>query len=508
MALPKLFERIFWHNNTTPEINEDNLNSMSKAVDDIDNRVIQISGDILEVVPQIQAYLEQAEDLVEAIELMTENPPYIGANGHWYVWDTNTEQYVDSGIDASITVDIADITMLATDASPYVTNTGTSTDPIFHLYIPRGETGNGIASIAKTGTSGLVDTYTITFTNGQTTTFTVTNGGGMQIDGSNADSFVNFSGAFTVGERNDSAIGTNSMTQGNNNVASGLYSFARGDSTVATGINAYAEGLGGGFADIVTVCNDSIGQVMNAGDRITRRINGFLPDNRVVFYVNNTLIYDGLASDIGYNVIGNDGNYSAQLSKASLASGFLEIRVDALVNITSASTKIPVKLDVYTNSNAMGVGSHTEGDYCFASGDYSHAEGLSTKTIYSYQHVSGTYNDNKKGTAFEVGNGSDENSRSNAFEVYKDGSISTDNGVTKVRLEDLEVKPVILTQTLQTGNTEVMFTDSAITSTAMYDVYTDMANLSYKEIDDSISGTIKVKFEAQQSQVTVMLVIK
>lgn len=36
--------------------------------------------------------------------------------------------------------------------------------------------GNGIASIAKTGTSGLVDTYTITFTDGSTFTYTVTNG--------------------------------------------------------------------------------------------------------------------------------------------------------------------------------------------------------------------------------------------------------------------------------------------------------------------------------------------
>ena len=39
-----------------------------------------------------------------------------------------------------------------------------------------GATGNGIASIEKTSTSGLVDTYTITFTNGNSTTFDVTNG--------------------------------------------------------------------------------------------------------------------------------------------------------------------------------------------------------------------------------------------------------------------------------------------------------------------------------------------
>lgn len=41
---------------------------------------------------------------------------------------------------------------------------------------PVGPTGNGILSITKTGTSGLVDTYTITYTNGNTTTFTITNG--------------------------------------------------------------------------------------------------------------------------------------------------------------------------------------------------------------------------------------------------------------------------------------------------------------------------------------------
>lgn len=42
-----------------------------------------------------------------------------------------------------------------------------------------GATGNGIASITKTSTSGLVDTYTITYTNGNTTTFNVSNGKGI-----------------------------------------------------------------------------------------------------------------------------------------------------------------------------------------------------------------------------------------------------------------------------------------------------------------------------------------
>ena len=39
-----------------------------------------------------------------------------------------------------------------------------------------GPAGVGIQKIEKTGTEGLVDTYTITYTNGQTSTYTVTNG--------------------------------------------------------------------------------------------------------------------------------------------------------------------------------------------------------------------------------------------------------------------------------------------------------------------------------------------
>ena len=119
---------------------------------------------------------QEAEDSAERAAAYSVNVPYIGANGNWWVWNTTQEAYVDTGVDASITVDIADITMLAPDATPYVTNTGTDTDPVFHLFIPRGK---GISGISKTSTSGLVDTYTITYSDGTTTTFTVSNGRGI-----------------------------------------------------------------------------------------------------------------------------------------------------------------------------------------------------------------------------------------------------------------------------------------------------------------------------------------
>ena len=44
---------------------------------------------------------------------------------------------------------------------------------------PRGYTGNGIASILKTATSGIVDIYTVTYTDGDTDTIDVTNGNGI-----------------------------------------------------------------------------------------------------------------------------------------------------------------------------------------------------------------------------------------------------------------------------------------------------------------------------------------
>ncbi len=49
-------------------------------------------------------------------------------------------------------------------------------DPQIFIRGEQGEDGRGIVSIVKTATTGLVDTYTITYTDGTTSTFTVTNG--------------------------------------------------------------------------------------------------------------------------------------------------------------------------------------------------------------------------------------------------------------------------------------------------------------------------------------------
>ena len=63
-----------------------------------------------------------------------------------------------------------------------------------------GPAGKGIASIVKTATSGLVDTYTVTYTDSSTMSFTVTNGADGEITASSlADSF-SASARYSVGD--------------------------------------------------------------------------------------------------------------------------------------------------------------------------------------------------------------------------------------------------------------------------------------------------------------------
>lgn len=117
--------------------------------------LIEQAAELAQRIDGIAADVEADADRAEAA---VEHYPYIGANGNWYVFDLQTEQFVDT-------------TIAATGPQGPTGPTG-PTGP----QGPTGPTGNGIVSITKTGTSGLVDTYTILFTDGTTTTFTVTNG--------------------------------------------------------------------------------------------------------------------------------------------------------------------------------------------------------------------------------------------------------------------------------------------------------------------------------------------
>jgi len=91
--------------------------------------------------------------------------------------------------------------------NPDYTLTISFNDGTSYTTIPiRGETGNGIDRIVKTSTSGLVDTYTIYFTDGTTTTYQVTNGLGT-LDYNELENKPSINGVTLTGNKSSTDLG-------------------------------------------------------------------------------------------------------------------------------------------------------------------------------------------------------------------------------------------------------------------------------------------------------------
>ena len=173
---------------------------------------------------RILGYYATLEDLEAAHPTGHINDAYlVGTPSHIYVWIPDAEEWHDSGqfeaIPGEPGVGIASIVKTATVG---VVDTYTITYDDLRTTTfevtngaagapgrdgTDGADGNGIASIVKTATAGLVDTYTITFTDGQTTTFNVTNGqngtdgsnGRDGTDGTDGNGIVSIVKTATVG---------------------------------------------------------------------------------------------------------------------------------------------------------------------------------------------------------------------------------------------------------------------------------------------------------------------
>ena len=109
----------------------------------------------------------------------------------------------------------------------------------------KGQQGDNIQSIAKTSTSGLVDTYTITLTDGSTQTFTVTNGKSIvSIEKTDTSGLVD---TYTI-TFNDNTTQTFTVTNGN-----GIVSIEK-TSTVGL-VDTYTITLNSGSPVTFTVTN-------------------------------------------------------------------------------------------------------------------------------------------------------------------------------------------------------------------------------------------------------------
>ena len=132
------------------------------------------SNDLSSIVPDVN--VEVVDFTVESV--FTEglpgkngNTPYIGENGNWWI----------AGIDTRVNAN----GIKGDKGDPFLYSDFTP-EQLEALKV-KGDTGRGISSIDLTSTNGKIKTYTITFTDDTTTTFTVIDGddGAPGQDGAN-----------------------------------------------------------------------------------------------------------------------------------------------------------------------------------------------------------------------------------------------------------------------------------------------------------------------------------
>ena len=218
----------------------------------------------------------------------------------------------------------------------------------------------------------------------------------VEISGSLSNGYYNIaSGSYSHAEGSiTQAIGDYSHAEGDNTRAKGNYSHAEGQETIASGSFSHAEG----YASI------AIGQSSHAEGSSTIASGDYSHAEGT-----STVASAPYSHAEGGSTVAS-GDYSHAEGTQAIASG-------SYSHAEGDSTQ------------AIGISSHAEGESTKTFGNASHAEGLGTIAKGDYQHVQGQYNISSSiQSAFIVGNGTDNNNRSNLIfaagnEVQITGSI-------------------------------------------------------------------------------------
>ena len=224
-----------------------------------------------------------------------------------------------------------------------------------------------------------------------------------------------------IGELNR-ASGEDSAAFGNLTTASGMMSFASGRRTTASGSCSHVEGV---YSTASGINSHAEGYETEAsGD--SSHSEGY-----------NTVSSGAHSHAEGYGTTASgqfshtEGVYTTASALYSHAEG---------LSSTASNTCTHAE---GTNTTSSGGYSHSEGGYTVASGGYSHAEGHDTTASGNYSHAQnvgtaagyeaqtaiGKYNDNNSDNAFEVGNGTADNARSNALAVDWSGNVRSDGSI-------------------------------------------------------------------------------
>lgn len=222
--------------------------------------------------------------------------------------------------------------------------------------------------------------------------------------------------AYTFGTRlEDVGVGFHSFAEGHENRAYGTVSHAEGEGNESGGKASHAEGSG-------NVAKGDCSHV--EGENNTAK--------------GNCSHAEGSDSTASGDASHAEGSGTA-IGRYSHAEGFstnAKVQYSHAEGYETKATKDASHAEgAYTE--AKGKYSHAEGYGTVAATDYSHAEGWHTNAQGYASHAGGTgtfagfgnqtaigqYNDNQTDSLFEIGNGTSDTNRSNAFRVTKEGDV-------------------------------------------------------------------------------------
>ena len=210
------------------------------------------------------------------------------------------------------------------------------------------------------------------------------------------------------------AVGVNSHAEGYQTCASGYYSHAEGYQNKTSGGSSHVEG----YSNTIMANNSHAEGRLN---RIEINSEGAHAEGSGCTIAANSL----------YAHVGGENSYTSGNSAFAQGSRVKAIGIGAHAEgcytcaCANGAHAEGGRTSGYNieGTFAMGVNSHSEGLFTSAVGNHSHAGGFATCSMADCSTAIGKYNAPTADYAFTVGNGTDNNNRSNAFAVKWDGSI-------------------------------------------------------------------------------------
>ena len=241
--------------------------------------------------------------------------------------------------------------------------------------------------------------------------------------------------------------------------------------------------------EIQTVKNGLVGKKDQNSSYITGEIFNEYKKNKATGYASHS---EGSTTTASGNCSHSEGCDTTASGRTSHAEGYFTIASGDYSHSEGF------------NTTASGITSHAEGNVTTASGNHSHSEGNYTIASSSYQHVQGQFNveDSDSKYSFIIGNGKDNNNRSNAFAIDWNGKIYIGNDTDGVDVSALaitiaELQSQLSRKTIQFRHGKGTFTATATGTNVVWQYGEQQAQGSNCTFDvKSDNGLICIDFDS------------